>query len=527
MRAEAIGAPSLPRRESPRGFWIAALLCDAVLLAFTGHLFSLVGALLLLAAIVLFLGRAEWLLAFFLLGMPLLYPFQLGVDTSNAILVATRALFVPAWWISLQRARRSAGEPPPAHATGERSAAHAIGEPPAANALALFPGLLETIGRVCAAPATWFTLVLALMLFLRLPESPAPLYGAGKAHSFLIANVALFLAPALLWPLWMRAGLDRLVRALLIIGGLFVIAGLAHAFGWQTLEWERGAIDSAGFDPATGVASRLGWLGVDPIWTARALAAWLVLLAWAASRRLLKRPLAVVVAIPALWLLLGTGSRGPLAALLLSPLALLLLPVDGARRSAVKRVIVYGLVAAFLLALLIAIMPAGERERLAGLLSRTPQGTELSSSPAEGDSGGLLRDPASLYRRLVLARGFTLLEDALPWGAGTGAFPALLFLRDTRLYPHNIEAELLLEQGWVGLALFLLFLFAIWREARRLARRASMYRWPALLFFMAFVNAQVSGDLSVNAEIWFWGGVICAAAIATRAAARPCTARGE
>lgn len=499
----ASATQALGQRLQPRGFWIVMILCDAALLLLLGRITTVAGLLLAAAAVAGMIAQAEWLLAFLFLGMSLLWPLDLEPELANALLIGARVLLLPAWWVSLHRAARedvSLAQPVP----GEdlRHERHSA-------------GARQVFTHALRSPATLLMLALALLVWVMLAVSPAPLYGSGKMRSFFLANVAYFLGPVLLWPLWLQArNVDRLLRAMLVLGGLFVAAGLLHVAGWAgSFGWGAGSAD-----PVTGVPGRLGWFGVDPIWTGRALAIWIVLLAWAVGRRQLSAPVAIALGLPAFWLLLRTGSRGPLAALLLSPFAFFLLP----RPAGQRRSRALGTLAAVLAALALAagaaalLLPETERERLAAILLRSPLGAVVGTGG--GESGafaeGLLRDPSAIYRRVVLERGFSLIGEALPWGAGTGAFPALLFLRDFRLYPHNIEAELLIEQGPLGLLLFLLFLIVLWRCARRLAARDPSHGWLAVLLAMALLNAQVSGDLSANAAIWFWGGLVTGLACA-------------
>jgi len=483
----AAACAEAPPDESvrPAAFLGILLAVDAALVLLLDKIGWAAAALAGAGVVAFWLARVEWLLAFLLLGLPLLWPLGLRPAASEATYFGICALLFPATWLALRASRSS---------------------------------WRASLSRLLSEPAALLVLALALLLWVRLPASPAPEYGAGKLKSFLIANAILFFAPALLWPVWReRARVDRLLRALLVVGGLFVAAGAVYALGWA--DWLSRSEPYGGGAP--GVPGRLGWLGIDPIWTARALAVWIVLLAWSAARRLLRPWLAATFAFPAFPLLFATGSRGPLGALLLAPLALLALP--GARRllrlkNLVRLLVPLALAAAVALLLL----PGEDRDRLLATVLRTPLGSIVGATGAEMSAtieGAALRDASVLYRVQIIERGLTALRDALPWGAGTGGFPALLFLRDVRLYPHNIEAELAIELGLPGLALFLAFLVLVWRRARVLAAREPSHAGLFALFAMAFLNAQVSGDLSGNALLWFWGGAICAVACAARAPA--------
>jgi O-antigen ligase len=454
---------------------VLVLAVDLFLLVLLAHM-PIVAAFVL-AGLVLaaFIARPEWFLAFFLMGAPLLTPLKLIGGEQLALFIALRLLFVIAWLGAITRAGAIVRH--------------------------------RMLRQMLSDPITITVLLLALLLWAGLARTPAPEYGAGKAKSFLVANVFLFFAPLLLWPLWRaRARLDRFLRGAVAVGMIFAAIGVLVALGW---------VGSGREGPDVG---RLAWLGTSPIWVARLLAIWIVLLLWTAARRRLSRGVAITLGLLGLWLLLRTGSRGPLIALVVCPFALLLLP---RRESAARvlRILALRVAPALLVAglLLFVLLPGGSRERLLAVLARTPVGA------LAGDAGGMfLRDPSLVYRNQILQRGWVATVDALPWGGGTGAFPALLFLRDFTLYPHNIEIELLIEQGWVGFAAFVVFLGLTWRRARALNRRDDCGAWLFALFAMAWVNAQVSGDVAGNAEIWFWAGMIAGC---ERAARAPATVR--
>ena len=83
----------------------------------------------------------------------------------------------------------------------------------------------------------------------------------------------------------------------------------------------------------------------------------------------------------------------------------------------------------------------------------------------------------------------------------------MLRMGDARAYPHNIFAEVIIENGIPGiLALFGLLAFAV---ARGLGGRED----PRILFaFLAFLfalgNAQLSGDVIGNEWIWLFAGIL-------------------
>jgi O-antigen ligase len=99
------------------------------------------------------------------------------------------------------------------------------------------------------------------------------------------------------------------------------------------------------------------------------------------------------------------------------------------------------------------------------------------------------------------------LSSALGWGLGTGGFSDLLSKGDYRFYPHNLFAEVGIENGLPGLLALFGFLGSGMARALRAAR--DPYVLAAFLGFLyAFLNAQFSGDLMANEWIWLFAGLI-------------------
>ena len=378
---------------------------------------------------------------------------------------------------------------------------------------------------------TLLAILLPIWIWIGLAWTAAPEYGGEKMKSFLLANLFFYFCATALWPIWStRQGLDRFIRAGILFGGIVAAAGAAVALGFNH-ELLTGTLGSLHDAPA----GRLAWLGFNSIWLARILAAWCLLLLWGISRKQVEPLPGGILVVVGLALVIRTGSRGPLAALLLSPLGLLLLPPyrplrDSAHRRVVARrafrlLPVFGWIA-IIIVMLLLFLPAEQKATLLAVVLRSPIGTVLSSDRVgEGMASlfgdHLFTDRSSLFRKGLIESALTHMRDSLPVGSGSGGFAALLFGRDFRIYPHNIELELLFENGWIGLLLFLMFLALIYRLARKLAvgcstsaiataGSTSTVRWLWVLFTMALLNGQVSGDLSGNEHIWFWGGMIVA-----------------
>jgi hypothetical protein len=474
--------PAVPA-IAPRAFWVFAVLMDLVLLVLLPYVgwVALVVILVLLAAAAV--ARVERLLAFMIVAPSLLALIPAKGEWGDLLFYALRVLLLVGLVVAGRRAGLSAG---------------------------------SLLGPVLRDRRTIVLLFLCVWLWIGTLWTPAPRYGQEKALGFTLVVPLLFSGAALLWPAYDRErALDRWLRVGLIAGAAMALIGLAASLGFNLEQAGNGVADS---EPPS---SRLQWLGTSPIWLARALSIWLILALWAATRRRLPVALAAAVGIVALTLMSLTGSRGPLLALMLSPLGLLLLPrgPNRAVRSRRRVVVTLAVLAACLLAILLLVSPE-QRARVGTAFLRVPAGTVLAtSSPGAnglGDVTGLVgSDPSSRLRGAFLTRAKEALTTGLPWGLGTGGFAVAFTGVDYRLYPHNMIAEVLLENGLPGLLLVFLFVMWVWWGARRLARRGQgSARWVWVLFLMALLNAQVSGDLPFNEGIWFWGGMLLAFEIA-------------
>lgn len=502
---DAAAVANLPQR----GFWLSVLFVDLLILLLLPKvivLFPIAGILVLALAS---LKRPEWILAFMLTGTPLVGALPPDSVPGSLLIYGIRIMLViGVIWGCWQVRPDGRGSP-----TGL--------------------GLGSVVSPVLRDSRTWIALGLLAVLMIGLQATPSPRYGGGKTFSFLLLPVFLYLAGALMWPLWSTPGrLDRLLRVSLLLGGLVVACGLAVALGADH-EFLR-ANQGGGLYRSGG---RLAWLGSNVIWMARVLAVWIVLLLWAASRNLVRPAVAVLLVIAGLYLMLRTGSRGPLLALLLSPLGLLLLPKAAgpattdrttARAARSRRSRTWGLAAAVVLLAVgaLALTTPEQKASLTRAVGRGTFGTMLRVVGIDTASlgGGQLAaaDPSSTFRLQIAQRGLEQMREGLPWGHGTGAFSTVLFGRDFRIYPHNAFVETLFENGLPGLLLLLLFILLSWRGAIRLSRHSPAGRWLWVLLMMALLNAQVSGDLPANELIWLWGGMIVALQIgASRGRSEP------
>ncbi|MFX4153515.1 O-antigen ligase family protein [Aliarcobacter butzleri] len=84
-----------------------------------------------------------------------------------------------------------------------------------------------------------------------------------------------------------------------------------------------------------------------------------------------------------------------------------------------------------------------------------------------------------------------------PWGTGFASFGLLFLGEDVRFYPHNIFLEILVELGIGGLIIFILFIYNGFKSYS--SKNIFFY-----LFFIAFINAQFSGDLTSNSYMFIY-----------------------
>lgn len=479
-----VAASGAPGHALPaRAFWIPVLLADLVLLALLPHIGWVALALTLALLVTVVVTRVERLLAFWIVGPSLLALIPSGANGAGVIFYALRVLV----------------------AVGLIVAWHRAGV-----------GCMAALGPVLRDRRTLALFAFTAWVWAGLLWTGAPDYGYSKALGFTLVAPLVYLGAALLWPV--RDGERALDR--LIVAGLWIGLGVAAAGVAAALGLDLGAAGQA-TDDATAASPRLAWLGTSPIWLARALSLWMILALWAVARRRLPGLLAAGIGVTAVTLMGLTGSRGPFVALLICPLGLLLLPRGAARGHSVRRRLLPVLAATAAGLLLILVTASPElRGRVGAAVLRLPQASVVASAGAEGGgaselSGLIGTDTSTTLRRSLIDRARETLIAALPWGLGTGGFSVAFTGEDFRLYPHNMVAEVLVENGAPGALMVLLCLVWVWRGARRLARRGNdSARWVWVLFCLALLNAQVSGDLPFNEGIWFWGGLLVAFEIA-------------
>jgi hypothetical protein len=439
-----------PSRDHPtdrvlRYALAALLLCDAILILLLPHATWVVALVAVCMAGLAIASRLHWTIATIAVGYPLLDPVSVAIHTEAPAFFALRLCLVGGvGWFFFARVQGPG-----------RSALRAVSD-----------------------PVVLWAVALGAVVGLGLLESPSPGYGRMKLVSYLATSLPLLFAGFFLAMGHKREDRecsdrrqDALYGAFVVLATLIAAAGLANLlFRFQPFE------------------TRLTVLGLNPIWLARIMGLGLLALLalWDIGRT---RPAPFLRPLPMLLvaLLLGVvmvfaGSRGPLLGLLLilALRGLVLTRVPLRRR--ISR-IAAGTIAACALFLL---MPEEVRDRFL--------------HPVHQDVSGVVR-----LRLIEVAR--EALGFVTGWGAGTGAFSDLMKMGDHRFYPHNLIAEIGIENGLPGLVILLLFLITV--AVRGLRRRTDTRVLAATLCFLfAFWNAQVSGDLMANEWIWLFAGLI-------------------
>lgn len=338
----------------------------------------------------------------------------------------------------------------------------------------------EILARTLLDPLVFVSILFGMVLLVGLSWTPAPTYGRSKVMLF--ATVC--------FPL--------LIGSRVILGRAETRAELVHV-GFQFL---RGIVLFEAVIAISGIVNlflelypyrtRLNVLALNVIWLARhmglALLCTLLLLAAGRLRRSIGVPLAVLFA----YVFYLAGSRGPLVALVVSLVVWWLLH----RRASMARFFAIG---GFVMVL------------TAGLL----WWMETGATPFGG------HDISNLARLFLLRGAFERLGSVGILGPGTGSFPSLLGFGDTRLYPHNLFLEVLVENGLLGFTVIALLVFLTvrrWREAQAFFEQggapampqAWLLRTGGLVWLYTIVNAQFSGDLTTNQWIWVWTGAVAA-----------------
>lgn len=289
-------------------------------------------------------------------------------------------------------------------------------------------------------------------------------YGIWKMQGFLMfAAMPTFF---LFWNYWQRPHMiEHLLRTFLFVSLMSLLLPIIN----PTL-----------FDPGF-VRYNLRQLGFDVIGLARTMGVG-VLVAVILSSRLngLRRLGILIVALPLLFMMVIIGERGPLVAVFLSVFYFVSRPTG--KRSVKQN---------FARVALMIVIAIGGVFAAPVLVPRFSPGTLRTDG-----------------RWVIFAAAFGQLADNPLLGTGLGAFVSpLSLMKGDRAYFHNILGEILTETGVLGFCLLLVlmllpFLLFPIRAARLTSEMRFCFHASMALFVFAFMNANVSGDLTTNYLIW-------------------------
>jgi O-antigen ligase len=330
---------------------------------------------------------------------------------------------------------------------------------------------LGLAGRLVSEPIALWAVGLGAVVWLGSAWTPSPYYAHQKVVSYLITNLLLlvggYLVAARHDPEDRRADarFDAFLIAVIVFALLIALAGFINL----KIHYYR-------------FATRLNTLGINAIWIARTMGLGLfALLAFRSMGRVRTRTV-LLAAAPLIAVTILAGSRGPTLGIVF----VLVLWVVFFKRSPQSRRVLWigGIGVASLLFLLL--MPEVLRDRFIQPVTREASG---------------------LQRLGLVKLAFEALGHVFGPGIGTGGFSQLMRFGDMRAYPHNIVAEVGIENGLLGLAA--LGGFCATTLARGVRGRADPRMLAALIgFVFAFWNAQFSGDLMANEWIWLYAGLI-------------------
>jgi O-antigen ligase len=328
-------------------------------------------------------------------------------------------------------------------------------------------------------PGTMIAMLFALLgvLLFSYTFTPTPNYGYEKLSRSLIALPIGLLAPIIYLRTEKQA--TRLLFYLLITG-IFVAFGTIFSSGptYETL---------------TG---RSTFLESNPLSTASTINFGLVVaIVWLFNKwgNKLFRFLLIAV-IPILFLgIFYSGSRGPLVGI---ALAILFFLFSERHALQIRHYILISLLFIIGIIVVSSYLPEDHWRRFT-FLTGNPSDAHFTSGRPE-------------LWLAALKGGLT----APIFGNGIGSYGYVTGGGDIRAYPHNMFLELFCEQGLIGMILGIIVIIIPFQLGFRQIRllKGTQHGITAmtffLIFFVSFIDAMKSGDLSDNRRMWFFMGCI-------------------
>jgi O-antigen ligase len=315
--------------------------------------------------------------------------------------------------------------------------------------------------------------VFAAVVALSYSYSPAPSYGGSELLRFLGIGTLMLVAPFVL----IRS--ERDLRRFVI---LFLGAGLILA-GQMILHLD---------DRQTGAANDITRIGAG--W----LMGMLILLAiyYRPFRRSAYNTAQSWVLVPLFgFALIASAARGPITALVVVLFLNVLMSPKMLGKMALMLVLL-GVSGFAAFAIFSHVDPGKYHAKL----------TEIEDLAQGKAASGSAVKRLTFYKQTLSA-----IPDHLILGGGIGSWNVFYYGTDQRGYPHNLFLLVAFEEGLVGIAALLFFLFAMGATCVRLLRKTGQQYavFPSLVLFCLIVS-MFSGDLDDNRILWYWTGVTLA-----------------
>lgn len=285
-------------------------------------------------------------------------------------------------------------------------------------------------------------------------------YAVEKTIRFFTLTMLAAVAPLFL--IKTRADLHRFLNALAILGSIMAIDALLALFT-HSVENQQVSV----FGSSTIALGRA--VGIIFIWVAIQI-----------IEGSFNFPVGLGVLGALSIVLLGSGSRGPLLAVVAS--LLLTLSKRIFNRGRILKILILFFIVTLAIYLSFTWVPQMSLQRVLNFMTG-----ELGSS--------------ELNRIYAYRLSWVIIKNS-PWGIGLGGFAGKMPLLTGQVlqYPHNIILEIFMEGGFLpGLYFVFLIIKTLWKSLT-LVRNQSSPEWITLLAILIFflINTMVSGDLNDN-----------------------------
>lgn len=319
------------------------------------------------------------------------------------------------------------------------------------------------------------SILFAAVLLFGLTYSPSSYYGAQKTIEYIFYTMTIFFLT--FKNVIDEKRLKRLIFAMFILSTFFAVSGIISLL----LNGMENAGRMAVFGGGPNVFSRFTSLG--------ALVGFNFLYQGCRHKK---------IVLPALLLLfLATflsGSRGSFIGLILASLLFLFAALYTKNKNKFMFLIKFLICMLLVIAIasLFLYMDSSITSRFSLLLSQ--------------DKGGSVN-----IRYNDILNCFSLAENKIVFGYGTGAFAPMFYSQDVKSYPHNIFAEIIFENGLIGISLLLFFILAALKKGIMGLRKLPWRNYSILIltcFVYSLIVAQFSGDLYDSRFIWFFSALI-------------------